>query len=160
MCSHAALYVIYYGMKKHILKKNETLESLSVMYSLPVCMIARANDGFAGGIIYGMEINIPPADFCEMTAGEYTVGEDEALPDISLKTGTLMREILHLNGISPGDITCGMRLFMPASTRIYTVGCGETIEDIGKKTGISVAEIARMNDIEGGVYRGQQLRLQ
>ena len=53
-----------------------------------------------------------------------------------------------------------MRLFMPASTRIYTVGCGETIEDIGKKTGISVAEIARMNDIEGGVYRGQQLRLQ
>ena len=102
MCSHAALYVIYYGMKKHILKKNETLESLSVMYSLPVCMIARANDGFAGGIIYGMEINIPPADFCEMTAGEYTVGRMRPCRTSLLRRGRSCVRYFILTAFRPG----------------------------------------------------------
>lgn len=48
-------------MKKHLLKKNETLEQLSVKYEVPICMIARANGFFADGVRYGMLINIPRA---------------------------------------------------------------------------------------------------
>ena len=146
-------------MKKHLLKKNETLEQLSVKYEVPICMIARANGFFADGVRYGMLINIPPREFCKLCGSTYTVEEGESLYDISVKTNTVMREIMRLNSITPSDIHAGMMIYLPASYDIYTVGCTENLEQISMKTGVPIAKLRTLNDLEGGVYRGMQLKL-
>ena len=146
-------------MRRHLLKKNETLEMLSAKYEIPVCMIARANGFFKNGIRYGMQINIPPRDFCKLCADTYTVEEGESLYDISVKTHTVMREIMRLNSITPQDLKPGMTIYIPESHEIYTVGCAETIDDVIKNTGVPYSELRKLNDLDDGVYRGMQLKL-
>lgn len=132
---------------------------LSVKYSVPVCMIARANRGFKEGLRPGMQVLIPPSDFCSMAGGEYIVKEDESLVEISNKTGATMRDILHINSVAPREIREGMCLFLPKKSRIYTVGCAETLEEVVKNSGVCMEDISALNDISGGIYRGMQLKL-
>ena len=53
----------------------------------------------------------------------------------------------------------GMRIFLPARSRLYTVGATDTLEDISQRTGVSIEELGELNELCGGIYRGMQLKL-
>lgn len=146
-------------MKKHVLKKSDTLCELSALYGIPVCMIVRANGGLKEGFSDRKFLNIPQADFCSKIYGEYTVLKGDTLILISKKTSTLMREIMSLNSLSAGDLQPGMTVFLPERRNIYTVAAGDNLDLIEQKTGVGMLKLRELNDLTGGIYTGMQLRL-
>ena len=145
-------------MKVHFLKKNQTLEEISAIYKLPVCMIARANRNFEEGFREDMPLLIPPPDFCRLYKAECRL-EGRTLMELSAGTGAPLKDIMRLNGGFEGGLSEDDRVFLPQMGRLYTVGAGESIEDVIKNTGVSKEQLERLNDITCGIYKGRQLWL-
>lgn len=157
---------------RHRLAAGETPEALSVRYTLPICMLLRANPNAHWGA--GGQVRIPPPDWCRRCAvtregtedpvfrvRRYTVRSGERLFGIAEKFGTSMRAILLENGLSsPAQICAGMSLRVPcpgAGFLVYAYHMGDTPEGVAARFGMRVAELLRWNRVEGGIYPGMQL---
>lgn len=157
---------------RHRLAAGETPEALSARYTLPICMLLRANPNAHWGA--GGQVRIPPPDWCRRCAAtregtedpvfqirRYTVRSGERLFGIAEKFGTSMRAILLENGLSsPAQICAGMSLRVPcpgAGFLVYAYHMGDTPEGVAARFGMRVTELLRWNSVEGGIYPGMQL---
>ena len=104
----------------------------------------------------------------------YTVKRGDTLYRISRTTGTSVKELARLNGISPPyTIEVGQKLKLGGaksskssdtgtySGSVYTVKRGDTLYRISRTTGTSVKELARLNGISPPytIEVGQKLKL-
>lgn len=145
--------------RHHILKKGESLEDLSALYGVPVCMIMRANmRTFAEGIRSGLSVAVPQKDMCEPMR-MHRVKKGDTVYSLSKRYSVTMRSILELNKIQhPSALREDMCIKIPPCVGIYTVGATDTMSSISEKLGIPAEELIRLNKT-ARVYRGMQLKL-
>ena len=150
---------IYYMVKYHILKKGESMEQLSALYKVPVCMIMSANTvTFENGIVPGLKVRIPERDFCLPTR-THTVKKEDTIFSLSARFGVSMHSILEANALShPSQLKEGMLLKIPKRVNLYTAGATDTFESIAKKLNIPSQKLKELNDINT-VYHGMQIKL-
>ena len=104
----------------HIVTKYDTLERLSQIYRVPICMILRANQGQRGLLRPGRRILIPFPNYCLDQARHreeifekkrYVVQRGDTLYGISKKFGTTMQKVLQENGLSrPEELKIGREI--------------------------------------------------
>ncbi len=154
----------------HIVSQSDTLERLSRLYKVPVCMILRANDGQKGLLRPGRRIAIPFPNYClEKAQGQrevfsqqsYQVQEGDTLYAISRKFGTTMQKILQDNALSrPEELRVGQRIRVSCPKEgfvVYSLKSTDTLEDVALKFDVSERALWRYNDIACGAYPGMQL---
>ena len=147
-------------MQTYILKPKDTLSLLSARFGIPVCMIVRANDSVR--FRAGLEIKIPPVDFC--VAGAYkTIQQGETLLDIAREHGVTPLAIVRKNGLSLGSaIKEGMLIAIPdvpKGAKVYTCKATDTINALAVSKGVSVQLLKDLNPGVSEVYAGAQIYL-
>ncbi len=148
-------------MKKHILKQGEKLSELSAIYSIPVCMIVRANSFSSPEEIFpGIAVLVPERDYCRVADSMiiHTVLHGETMFDISNKYGVTMREILRENDIGVHEIFAGIKLKIPSSPKnmnMYNSKMGESYASIAKKFNLQESDLRLING--ENMYPGMQI---
>ncbi|PAQ14710.1 spore gernimation protein [Bacillaceae bacterium SAOS 7] len=126
----------------HVVKRGETLWSISRRYGVSVAQVIAANGlPNPNQLVIGQSIIIPIA------TRRHTVRSGESLWQIAQKYGVSVAAIAQLNGISnTASLNPGMVLFIPART--HTVQRGESLQQIAQRYGITVQEIMKTNQIQ------------
>jgi LysM repeat protein len=141
----------------HRLRHTDTLEALSAMYHVPVCMIMRANELKTECRLSELrELKIPPRCHCnrcgetETAYTNYIVRPEDTLYGIARKHGLTMRILLKDNGMQdPEDIKPGDMLRVPRlSGEIWCVREGESLDDIARRKGITAGRIRQVNRMD------------
>lgn len=154
----------------HRLRPDDSMESLSARYRVPVCMIMRANGmDDVRALADAREISIPPRCYCNRCAlgaaadgGTVCVVQPgDTLYGISRQHGVPMRMLIKANRLDdPEDIRPGDRLIVPRvqGTLLY-VREGENLEGIARQHGTTAAHIRRQNrlDADEDIYPGMPL---
>ena len=154
----------------HIVTKYDTLERLSQIYRVPICMILRANQGQRGLLRPGRRILIPFPNYCLDQARHreeifekkrYVVQRGDTLYGISKKFGTTMQKVLQENGLSrPEELKIGREITVSCPGKgfvVYSLKSTDTLEDVALKFGVSEQALWRYNEIACGAYPGMQL---
>jgi hypothetical protein len=146
------------GLIIHRLGRTDSLEMLSAMYRVPVCMIMRANELDAASQLTGCcKLRIPRKCFCnrfssDMDAGfgNHTIQPGDTLYGIARSCGLTMRILLKANGLEdPEDIHPGDTLRIPrVQGEVYCVREGESLEDIAHRNG-TMPELIRRHNMLG-----------
>lgn len=156
-------------MTVHCVSRDDSPESLSARYRVPVCMIMRAN-----GIKTTKDfercrrINIPRACYCNRCEGEertewriVTALPGDTLYSIARRCGVTMHILMKANNLAgPDSVREGDKLSVPVVTgELYSVREGETIESIARQRGLLARRIRERNGFAPGepVYAGMQL---
>ena len=135
---------------KHVLRRGETLEMLSVRYGIPVCMLVKANRGKR--IVTGQSLTIPRITFCE-NGRSYLVQAGDTLYSIAQKNNTTMYDLCKENpGLSSGRVSAGMLLRLPQAEQIYTCGVLDTVASVCEKFGITEEALRSCNSFEKNLY--------
>ncbi len=162
-------------MKVHILSRQDTLETLSARYGVPVCMIIRANGlGAKDKLFYSRKLRIPPADYCSLpplptqpeekhpiTHRNYVVQEMDTIFTIAQRFRTTMGMILEANQVThPNQIRPGDEIVVPCLSEgfvVYSLQPTESLEAVADQFGVGKDTIMKLNHISGDVYPGMQL---
>jgi LysM repeat protein len=162
-------------IKLHHYKKNQSLEMLSSIYGVPVCMILKANGIKSDiGLKYDNDIKIPLPCYCErqrcmnskadidindkcnlcenLKFFEYIIEKEETVFDIADKFNITVNILIRLNKFfKPESVKIGEKIKVPIfefDTVIYKVCPTENFSDISDKFGISQQEIRFINLIK------------
>ena len=155
------------SLKKYTIKPGDTLPKISSIFSVPVCMVIRANNNKTKFSV-GDSIIIPDILYCSsglnaLECKEYNVKQGDTLYSISKKFCIPMKSIMDANSFShPGDLKPETTISIPKISDnylIYNVGMGETLDDISKKFVISKDLILSINNLHDDAYFGMQLIL-
>ena len=154
----------------HVVSQSDTLERLSRLYKVPVCMILRANEGQRSLLQPGRRIAIPFPNYCLERAESsreifeqrrYQVEQGDTLFSISQKFGTTMQKILQDNGLTrPEELRVGRQIQVSCPKEgfvVYSLKSTDTLEDVALKFDVSERALWRYNDIACGAYPGMQL---
>lgn len=150
----------------HLVKRGETVYSISKMYGIPIETIYRLNPSSREGIKAG-EIILLAEKGKNQDNKEflyYEVKSGDTLYGVSKRYGTTVRRILDLNpGISEKKFRSGITIKIPAeieepemitetveeeqlaSFNIYKVKKGDTWESVSAATGIDVDKLKKAN---------------
>lgn len=107
-----------FAAKTHKVKKNETLESLSKKYHVPVNDLKQANNRLNSSIKLGDTLVIPPRTSVKTVAtapsseqaSTYKVKKGDTIARISKKTGVSVADLKRLNGLAKGKLKQGQLL--------------------------------------------------
>lgn len=151
-------------MKKHVVSSGDTLETLSALYGIPICMIVKKN---GTSLKNGKVIYIPDLDMCSVsdliTTMNYTVQKGDTVYSIAQKFNTSMEMIMRANSAkAPEDIVYGMNIKVPCNENkylVYSVRMTETIDEIAVKFGVSKKNLIKLNRLKDNtsLYQGMQL---
>ena len=97
----------------HIVKKGETLFTLSRKYNLPLDELKRVNNLESNLIHVGQKIRVKSIDEVENSSNTLTiwvVSKGDTLYSISQKTNTVISQIKDLNNIKGNSIFVGQKL--------------------------------------------------
>lgn len=126
----------------HVVKRGETLWSISQRYGVNLAQVIAANGlPNPNQLVIGQSIIIPIA------AHRHTVQSGESLWQIAQKYGVSVAAIAQANGMSSTAILHpGTVLFIPPRT--HTVQPGENLQQIAQRYGVTVQEMIRANQIQ------------
>lgn len=153
-------------MKTHKLLPHQTLQQLSKLYGIPVCMLLRANGGRLA-----VEMRIPPTDFCmqlgdcETATHLHLVMKGETLHAIAQTYQVTAVALMQENGIlSASVLRPDMMLKIPVpppGTYVYACNGADTFADIAARHGISQTALLELNGLPAAaaVYPGLELYL-
>ena len=159
-------------MRIHYVRSYDTLERLSALYHIPICMIVKAN-GKKTAIRQGEKIMIPGADFCRTqdsppagdmikTLVRYQVKSGQTLLDICKRFNTTVYLILEQNRISPEDIRPGRMLNIPIlgdGYQVHTAKVGDSGDRIALQYHMDKKLLFQLNSLikDTDIYLGRQL---
>lgn len=145
------------NMTIHRLRRSDSLEALSALYHVPICMIMRANGLDAGWqLSERRELRIPHKCHCNRCAPEpasytrYIVRRDDTLYGIARGFGLTMRILLKANGMAdPDDMRPGEVLRIPRLTGdVYCVRDDDRLDGIARHYGTTADRIRKTNWME------------
>ncbi|MFA5676507.1 MAG: LysM peptidoglycan-binding domain-containing protein [Christensenellales bacterium] len=140
----------------HRLRRKESVEALSALYHVPVCMIMRANDISDAREIGGNRtLVIPYTGLCGCGAKRkqntvlYTVLPEDTLYGIAKKHDITMKLLMSANTLAdPENIRQGDTLRIPKACGVlYSVREGETIDYIAQLYGMSASRLREKNGL-------------
>lgn len=107
-----------FAAKTHRVKKNETLESLSKKYHVPVSELKEANNRLNLSLKPGDTLVIPPRNSSKKSASatpsehavSYKVKKGDTIARVSKKTGVSVADLKRLNGLAKGKLKPGQIL--------------------------------------------------
>lgn len=108
--------------KSHIVRQNESLQSVASKYHVSVNELKSVNNLTASRVSKGTRLIIPshtePQKKKSATSSHmdtYKVSRGDTLPKIARKTGVKMADIKHLNGLNGNKIKAGQVLILAAA---------------------------------------------
>lgn len=108
--------------KSHVVRKNESLQSIALKYHVSVNELKSVNNLTASHASKGMRLIIPShagSQQRKTTASArqetYKVTKGDTLPKIAKKTGVKMAEIRNLNGLKGNRVKAGQTLILVAA---------------------------------------------
>ena len=146
------------SFEKHIVRKNETLSSISKRYNVTMRTLKRMNKIKGSNIYIGQKINLPNLSKT-IVKYSYTVKKGDHLTKIANFFNTKPRSLKKMNSLSKGTIYPGQKLKVPAhKQRFHVVRSGEALIRIARKYNKQLAEIKDLNNLrKGTIYPGQKL---
>lgn len=143
---------------KHIVKRNETLSSISRRYNVTLSTLRRMNKIKGSRIYVGQKINLPILAKTKIIHS-YTVKKGDHLTKIADIFSTKPRKLKQLNKLSKAVIYPGQKLKVPAHKQQYhIVKRGEALIRIAKKYNKDLADIKSLNGLDRGtIYPGQKI---
>ncbi|MDE6409043.1 MAG: LysM peptidoglycan-binding domain-containing protein [Muribaculaceae bacterium] len=151
----------------HLVKKGETVYSISLMYDIPIEKLYSLNPGSRSGIKAGELLRIKDSSDATPIKGNpefYTVKRGDTLYQLSKTFKTTVAAILNLNpGISEDNFKAGEIIKIPEigegikkETKYveeptvlgfssYKVDKKDTWDSVSEKTGVSVEELQKAN---------------
>ena len=170
----------------HVVKKGQTLYSISRAYNVPEKEISRENPVLITGLQAGMVLKIPfvpetnPSEQIQtQDTGHYIYHEfkkGETLYSLSRIYNVKVEDILKANpGISPDNISIGMMIKIPRESvvperfefspqekgyTIHKVTPGETLYSLAKQYNLTVEDIRQANTgLQNIIHPGQELKI-
>ncbi|HHJ10590.1 MAG TPA: LysM peptidoglycan-binding domain-containing protein [Bacteroidetes bacterium] len=172
----------------HVVKKGQTLYSISKVYNVPQKRISRENPILVTGLQEGMILKIPYAPEVENVNQSETrkcdtrhyiyhsFEEGETLYSLSKKYDVSVEDILKANpGIKPEDIPIGMEIKIPWNPvtperiefssqqekyKVHKVVRGETLYSIARQYRVTVNELSKINDnLKESIHPGQEIHI-
>ena len=142
----------------HIVRKNESLYSISKRYNITYPTLKRLNNLKSNTIFIGQKIYLP-GSIKTKTIYSYKVQKGDNLYKVANKFNSNIKEIKKLNSLNKSQIYIGQKLKVPAHQKsYYTVRSGDFLETIAKKHNVSLRRLKEINDISNNlIYPGQKL---
>ena len=138
----------------HVVKKGDSLKSISELYNIPVSAILERNQFERRMIFVGQKLVIPTSQVEEET----TVVKQEKVVDRSIRS--VQRVISSMRGELTTDKSYTITASKKKSSTVYEVRSGDTLAKISKKTGVSVISLKEWNDLDQYfLTEGQELVL-
>ncbi|MHC5216767.1 glucosaminidase domain-containing protein [Enterococcus sp. LJL128] len=139
----------------HVVKKGESLKSISELYNIPVSAILERNQFERRMIFVGQKLIIPTTD----VEKETTVVQKEEIVDRSIRS--VQRVIRSIQGEEKNsNKSYNLTASKKKSTSVYEVQSGDTLAKISKKTGISILSLKEWNNLDQYfLTEGQELVL-
>ncbi|MFT6633013.1 MAG: membrane-bound lytic murein transglycosylase D [Bacteriovoracaceae bacterium] len=141
----------------HIVRKNESLYSISRRYNLKTNILRRLNKIKSNTIYIGQKLELPTNSNTKILYS-YTVKTGDNLSLIARTFKTDIKNIKSMNRIKRSKIFVGQKLKVPAhKAKYYTVSRGDVLGQIAKRENQSVNELRRLNKIRSHIFPGQIL---
>ena len=138
------------SVDKYIVKKNDTLYSISKMFNIPLDTLKEINNLNNDIISIGQELVIRPNNDNKL----YIVKEKDTLYSIAKNNNTTVEEIKKINNLSNNTLSIGQQLLIPVSNleeesnyEVYYVKKGDSLWNIAKKYNIPVTELINTNNL-------------
>jgi LysM repeat protein len=130
----------------HLIKKGDTLWSLSQRYGMTVKQLKESNDLTSTIIYAGEQLEIQKI---------IKVKKGDTLWSIAKKHSTTVHQLQHVNGLKSDTIFSGQKLEVPT---VVLIRSGDTLWGISQKYGISVDDLKRNNSLKNNlIFAGQIL---
>lgn len=167
----------------HIVKKGETLFSISRIYDVPVGELKEINPEWEAGLSLGQYIKIPMkvpelekhvrGEEKHINSSVHIVGAGETLYSISRKYKVAIPDIKALNPGITNNLSVGQQVIIPQldirmeeieedEEKFYehTVASKETLYGIAKKYRISIDSLMMFNEgLSKNIYPGEVIRI-
>lgn len=138
----------------YIVKKGDTLYSISRKYNIPVETLKQINNLTSNNISIGQKIYLINKE----ENGKYIVKKGDTLYSIATKNNTTVDEIKRINNLSSNTLYIGQELTIPGykdeeetqnieDYMIYTVEKGDSLWKISKEFDIPVNELIKINNL-------------
>lgn len=138
----------------HVVKKGESLKSISELYNIPISAILERNQFERRMIFVGQKLVIPTTEVEEET----TVVQKEEVVDRSIRS--VQRVIKSIQGEQTNSKSYKLTASKKKSSNVYEVRSGDTLSKISKKTGVSVLSLKEWNSLDQYfLTEGQELVL-
>lgn len=143
----------------HIVKKGESLKSISALYDISTLAILEKNQLDRRMLFIGQKISVPKQEE-KITAVPKDVAVDRSMEMVQKLSNTFKNK-----KITPASAKKETKEYQVSATRkktkeTYEVKKGDTLASISKKTGISVWSLKEWNDLDQYfLTEGQQLIL-
>lgn len=145
-------------LQRHIVRKNETLSSISKRYNVTIRTLHRLNKIKGSNIYVGQRIKLPNLDKTVIRYS-YTVKKGDHLTKIANRFNTRPKNLKKMNKLSKGTIFPGQKLKVPAhKKKHHIVKSGDALIRIAKKYNKQLADLKSLNNLrKGTIYPGQKL---
>lgn len=147
----------------HIVKKGDTLFSISRMYNINVHALRAVNKEVGNSLNIGQKINLPQG--AKQNASRavaqkkdiiHIVKKGDTLYSIGRNYNVSVQAIMAFNNMKENSLTVGQKLRIPSSNssvaqtksvKVYQVKNGDTFWSISQKFGMSTEELFALNNI-------------
>ena len=158
-----------YNVNKYIVKKGDTLYSISNKYNVSVNELKQVNNLTKDILNIGQSLIIPTnAKIEEVTDYEtYIVNKGDSLYSIAKKFNVKVDDLIKINNLTNNTLSINQQLLIPQGKSLieevyskYVVKLGDTLYSISNKYGVSVDKIKEINNLTSNVlYIGQVLNI-
>ena len=154
--------------KLYIVKKGDTLYSISRKLNISVDTLKRLNKLNSNDIYVGQQLILEEPEN-QVEYDIYTVKKGDSLWSISQKYNINVNELIKLNNLDNTTLQINQTLKVPKTVieespiqneETYIVQKGDTLWSISRKLGISVNELKDLNNLTSNLLNiGQQLKI-
>lgn len=156
----------------YVVKKGDSLWSISKQYDVPVSEIKRYNNLTSDNLSVGMIIKIPSATTIVTPSEEeiisegtiYTVKIGDTLYSIAKQYNVSVDDIVNQNNLVSNNLTIGTKLLIPSGKSsdiiVYTVQRGDSLWALANNYNTTIDDIKRLNNLTSDVLTvGQKLQI-
>ena len=157
-----ALYLGYpyeeEASNEYIVKKGDTLYSLSKRFNIPIDELKRINNLTSDILTIGQVLKLNE-DINTNDYDTYIVKKGDSLYAIARKYNIPVNELIEINKLSNLTLQIGQELLVPKIDKeIYIVKSGDTLWSIAKRYNISIDELKEKNNLTSNLLSvGQEL---
>lgn len=151
-------------IKYYIVKKGDTLYSISRAYNVSVEDLKKLNNLTSNTLIVGQQLIIPSNETNDNNTNKqtYTVKRGDTLYSIARNFNVSVDQLMSENNLSSSVLTVGQVLIIPNNnisvSKTYYVKAGDTLYSIARSFGVSVDDIKRLNNLTSNTLTiGQSL---